>query len=74
VPITLRVPAATTVGVNQQPQGGGSDQSGDPEWKSRWPKPVTITTDNFTRKELLVHVRMERETLRDRLRITIRDV
>lgn len=74
VPESLFVPASSTVGVHQQPEGGRSDTSGDPSWRSRWPKPLMFTVDNDTELNLKVGVRMYRETLRDTIRISIRDV
>lgn len=70
VPESLFVPAATTVGKHQQPEGSGSYSEGHPRWYARGPESLSI--DNETPYALNVWVRYDRA--RDQMRIRIRDV
>lgn len=62
VPQPLLVPASTAVGVNQFPEGRGSDSHGDS---------FSVLVVNETDQKLLVSVEVEQR--RDRMRVWIRD-
>jgi hypothetical protein len=69
MPESLHVPAATAVGVNQQPQGSGGDPSGHPGWSTRRAEPLMVLVVNETDHDVEVAAQL----YRDKLRIWVRD-